>query len=135
MAEILMKGNDVFYNEAQVINRDLSVAVLRHFFPILEKERAEASASKGGVKGGGGRGKKGKKDMEGASTSKEGEKEPTGWKVGMGSRCMGHSSHEPQCAMYDVAARVIPAMCLTPSALHHAANIGICSNSLPHSLP
>lgn len=55
MASILMKGNDVFYNEAQVINRDLSVAVLRHFLPMLEKERADAHAAavaKGGsVKG------------------------------------------------------------------------------------
>ena len=50
MASILQKGNDVFYNEAQVTNRDLSVAVLRHFLPLLEKERAEAAA-KGGNKG------------------------------------------------------------------------------------
>lgn len=48
MASILQKGNDVFYNEAQVTNRDLSVAVLRHFLPLLEKERAEAGAKGGG---------------------------------------------------------------------------------------
>ena len=44
MASILIKGNDVFYNEAQVINRDLSTAVLRHFLPMLGKEREEALA-------------------------------------------------------------------------------------------
>eukprot|EP00955_Chlamydomonas_euryale_P058761 357202-Chlamydomonas_euryale.AAC.23 len=40
LANILYKGNDVFYNEAQVTNRDLSTAVLRHFLPLLAKERA-----------------------------------------------------------------------------------------------
>ena len=55
MASILMKGNDVFYNEAQVVNRDLSTAVLRHFLPMLAKEReaalAAAQAKGGFVKG------------------------------------------------------------------------------------
>eukprot|EP00798_Chlamydomonas_sp_ICE-L_P005932 gene5932-33506_t len=37
-ARILQKdGNTVFYNEAQVTNRDLSIGVLRHFLPILAK--------------------------------------------------------------------------------------------------
>jgi hypothetical protein len=40
MASILQKGNDVFYNEAQVTNRDLSIAILRHFLPMHEKEKA-----------------------------------------------------------------------------------------------
>jgi N2,N2-dimethylguanosine tRNA methyltransferase len=39
-ARILKKGNDVFYNEAQVTNRDLSVAVLRTFLPQLAAELA-----------------------------------------------------------------------------------------------
>ncbi|KAG1676768.1 hypothetical protein FOA52_005057 [Chlamydomonas sp. UWO 241] len=41
MASILYKGNDVFYNEAQVTNRDLSMAVLRHFLPIHAAEKAD----------------------------------------------------------------------------------------------
>eukprot|EP00201_Polytomella_parva_P017700 CAMPEP_0175054124 /NCGR_PEP_ID=MMETSP0052_2-20121109/9323_1 /TAXON_ID=51329 ORGANISM="Polytomella parva, Strain SAG 63-3" /NCGR_SAMPLE_ID=MMETSP0052_2 /ASSEMBLY_ACC=CAM_ASM_000194 /LENGTH=534 /DNA_ID=CAMNT_0016318769 /DNA_START=180 /DNA_END=1781 /DNA_ORIENTATION=+ len=40
-ASILMKGNDVFYNEAQVTNRDLSVAVLKRFLPLRAKEIQE----------------------------------------------------------------------------------------------
>eukprot|EP00878_Enallax_costatus_P040089 GHUV01046073.1.p1 GENE.GHUV01046073.1~~GHUV01046073.1.p1 ORF type:complete len:436 (+),score=123.03 GHUV01046073.1:390-1697(+) len=40
-ARILKRGNDVFYNEAQVTNRDLSVAVLRRFIPQLAAEKAE----------------------------------------------------------------------------------------------
>ncbi|GBF93065.1 tRNA (guanine(26)-N(2))-dimethyltransferase-like [Raphidocelis subcapitata] len=39
-AKILMKGNEVFYNEAQVTNRDLSVAVLRSFLPLRAAEIA-----------------------------------------------------------------------------------------------
>ncbi|KAK9806734.1 hypothetical protein WJX72_000916 [[Myrmecia] bisecta] len=36
-ASILQRGNDVFYNPAQIINRDISIAVLRYFV----KQRAE----------------------------------------------------------------------------------------------
>ncbi|KAF8071357.1 tRNA (guanine(26)-N(2))-dimethyltransferase 1 [Scenedesmus sp. PABB004] len=39
-ARIHKKGNEVFYNEAQVNNRDLSVAVLRRFLPQLAAEIA-----------------------------------------------------------------------------------------------
>ncbi|WIA32628.1 hypothetical protein OEZ86_003431 [Tetradesmus obliquus] len=48
MARILKKGNDVFYNEAQVTNRDLSVAVLRQFLPQLAQEKAEGKLRKPG---------------------------------------------------------------------------------------
>eukprot|EP00195_Chlamydomonas_chlamydogama_P004170 CAMPEP_0202922836 /NCGR_PEP_ID=MMETSP1392-20130828/78133_1 /ASSEMBLY_ACC=CAM_ASM_000868 /TAXON_ID=225041 /ORGANISM="Chlamydomonas chlamydogama, Strain SAG 11-48b" /LENGTH=576 /DNA_ID=CAMNT_0049616487 /DNA_START=1623 /DNA_END=3353 /DNA_ORIENTATION=+ len=50
-ASILQRGNDVFYNEAQVTNRDLSTAVLRHFLPILEKEKKEGVLKKSRNKG------------------------------------------------------------------------------------
>ncbi|KAF6262188.1 N2,N2-dimethylguanosine tRNA methyltransferase-domain-containing protein [Scenedesmus sp. NREL 46B-D3] len=48
MARILKKGNDVFYNEAQVTNRDLSVAVLRRFLPQLAQEKADGKIRKPG---------------------------------------------------------------------------------------
>eukprot|EP00250_Pteridium_aquilinum_P020998 c25007_g2_i1 orf=528-2297(-) len=37
-AEILMRGNDVFYNKAQIVNRDLSIAVVRAFLSKREEE-------------------------------------------------------------------------------------------------
>eukprot|EP00217_Crustomastix_stigmatica_P004457 CAMPEP_0183806124 /NCGR_PEP_ID=MMETSP0803_2-20130417/38773_1 /TAXON_ID=195967 /ORGANISM="Crustomastix stigmata, Strain CCMP3273" /LENGTH=608 /DNA_ID=CAMNT_0026050885 /DNA_START=131 /DNA_END=1957 /DNA_ORIENTATION=- len=41
-AVILLDGdNDVFYNKAQVVNRDLSIAVLRHFNRVRAAEHAE----------------------------------------------------------------------------------------------
>ncbi|KAK9907632.1 hypothetical protein WJX75_007284 [Coccomyxa subellipsoidea] len=40
-ATILQHGNDVFYNPAQVINRDLSIAVLRYF---VQQRREEIAA-------------------------------------------------------------------------------------------
>ncbi|GAX81061.1 hypothetical protein CEUSTIGMA_g8496.t1 [Chlamydomonas eustigma] len=48
MASILQKGNDVFYNKAQVTNRDLSIAVLRHFLPMLAEERSSGKAGPSG---------------------------------------------------------------------------------------
>ncbi|CAL8462795.1 g2328 [Coccomyxa elongata] len=42
-ATILQHGNDVFYNPAQVINRDLSIAVLRYF---VQQRREEIAAGK-----------------------------------------------------------------------------------------
>ncbi|KAL6773730.1 hypothetical protein ACKKBG_A22240 [Auxenochlorella protothecoides x Auxenochlorella symbiontica] len=39
-ATILQHGNDVFYNPAQVINRDLSIAVLRYFAALRATEPA-----------------------------------------------------------------------------------------------
>ncbi|KXZ45265.1 hypothetical protein GPECTOR_56g361 [Gonium pectorale] len=56
-AKILQKGNDVFYNEAQVTNRDLSVAALKLFLRRREAERANRGAG-GAGKGGGKKGKK-----------------------------------------------------------------------------
>eukprot|EP00897_Mesotaenium_endlicherianum_P008110 jgi/Mesen1/7327/ME000376S06488 len=43
-ARILQHGNDVFYNKAQIVNRDLSIAALRLF---VEKRQAELLANKG----------------------------------------------------------------------------------------
>lgn len=37
-AEILLRGNDVFYNKAQIVNRDLSIAVVRAFLSKREEE-------------------------------------------------------------------------------------------------
>ncbi|KAL4548124.1 hypothetical protein Ndes2526B_g07324 [Nannochloris sp. 'desiccata'] len=44
MATILQKGNEVFYNPAQVVNRDLSIAVLSYF----SQQRASELAAHGG---------------------------------------------------------------------------------------
>ncbi len=44
MATILQKGNEVFYNPAQVVNRDLSIAVLSYF----SQQRTEELAKNGG---------------------------------------------------------------------------------------
>lgn len=38
LAKILINGNDVFYNKAQIVNRDLSIAVLRTFVAKREEE-------------------------------------------------------------------------------------------------
>ena len=46
MATILQKGNEVFYNPAQVVNRDLSVAVLSYFSEQRAAELAANGASK-----------------------------------------------------------------------------------------
>eukprot|EP00898_Chlorokybus_atmophyticus_P008128 jgi/Chlat1/8316/Chrsp78S07725 len=43
-ASILQKGNDVFYNKAQVVNRDLSIVILRLF---IDKKREEEATGKG----------------------------------------------------------------------------------------
>ncbi|KAL3702102.1 hypothetical protein R1sor_020124 [Riccia sorocarpa] len=37
-ADILLHGNDVFYNKAQVVNRDISIAVIRAFIAKREEE-------------------------------------------------------------------------------------------------
>ncbi|CAI7809224.1 unnamed protein product, partial [Closterium sp. NIES-54] len=51
-AEILVQGNDVFYNKAQVVNRDLSVCVLRALVTVRrEEENQRAAAVVAGVKG------------------------------------------------------------------------------------
>ncbi|XP_057820427.1 tRNA (guanine(26)-N(2))-dimethyltransferase 2 isoform X2 [Cryptomeria japonica] len=49
-ADILMHGNDVFYNKTQVVNRDLSIAVLRTFVAKSKEEYAEMWAKKQGRK-------------------------------------------------------------------------------------
>ena len=43
-AEVLHARGEAFYNPAQVQNRDLSVAVLREFHALRERERTEAAA-------------------------------------------------------------------------------------------
>lgn len=50
---ILQKGNDVFYNPAQVVNRDISIAVLRYFVKQrqLEEQNGTAAKSRTRVKG------------------------------------------------------------------------------------
>ncbi|KAL4184668.1 hypothetical protein AMTRI_Chr10g2270 [Amborella trichopoda] len=45
-AEILMHGNDVFYNKTQVVNRDLSIAVLRTFISKRLEEHPVKVAKK-----------------------------------------------------------------------------------------
>ena len=40
-ARILQRENDVFYNKAQVVNRDLSLSVMRQFQKVRAKEHAE----------------------------------------------------------------------------------------------
>ncbi|GJP46498.1 hypothetical protein CLOM_g5778 [Closterium sp. NIES-68] len=51
-AEILVQGNDVFYNKAQVVNRDLSISVLRAFVAVRgEEANQRAAAVARGVKG------------------------------------------------------------------------------------
>ncbi|KAG2487113.1 hypothetical protein HYH03_014226 [Edaphochlamys debaryana] len=49
-AKILQKGNEVFYNEAQVTNRDLSIAALRLFLRKREGEIKSGALKKGGRK-------------------------------------------------------------------------------------
>jgi hypothetical protein len=44
-AKVLHRPGEAFYNPAQVQNRDLSVAVLREFGKLLEKEKAEKVAA------------------------------------------------------------------------------------------
>eukprot|EP01018_Ginkgo_biloba_P003229 Gb_38019 [translate_table: standard] len=45
-ADILMHGNDVFYNKTQVVNRDLSIAVLRTFVAKRKEEHTAMWAKK-----------------------------------------------------------------------------------------
>lgn len=45
-AEILMHGNDVFYNKAQIVNRDLSIAVVRSFLTQRQEEYVERRGKK-----------------------------------------------------------------------------------------
>ena len=40
-ATILQQGNSVFYNKAQVVNRDISNAVLRWFIALRQQEAAK----------------------------------------------------------------------------------------------
>lgn len=42
-ATILQKGNEVFYNPAQVVNRDLSIAVINYFEKIRKTENIKPS--------------------------------------------------------------------------------------------
>ncbi|KAJ7567567.1 hypothetical protein O6H91_02G153100 [Diphasiastrum complanatum] len=51
-AEILMHGNDVFYNKTQVVNRDVSIAVLRAFVAMREKEFLSKSNKHQNLNGG-----------------------------------------------------------------------------------
>lgn len=46
-ATILHEGNDVFYNKAQVVNRDISIAVLR-WFSGLDSKGSSKKAKKAG---------------------------------------------------------------------------------------
>ncbi|GLC42577.1 hypothetical protein PLESTB_001115800 [Pleodorina starrii] len=55
-ASILQKGNEVFYNEAQVTNRDLSVAALRIFLRRRQQEIESGVLKKGRKEKGGGGG-------------------------------------------------------------------------------
>ena len=53
MATILQKGNEVFYNPAQVVNRDLSIAVLNYFSQQRQAEKSQSQkkrASKNGIR-------------------------------------------------------------------------------------
>ncbi|CAM6128891.1 unnamed protein product [Calypogeia fissa] len=45
-ADILLRGNDVFYNKAQIVNRDISIAVIRAFAAKREEEFAADAAAK-----------------------------------------------------------------------------------------
>lgn len=45
-ADILLHGNDVFYNKAQVVNRDMSIAVLRVFAAKRQEEHEESLLKK-----------------------------------------------------------------------------------------
>ncbi|KAG2433178.1 hypothetical protein HYH02_012720 [Chlamydomonas schloesseri] len=67
-AKILHKGNEVFYNEAQVTNRDLSVAALRLYCKKREAEIA-SGVLKRGKRGGGGGGDKGPRLLEGLAAT------------------------------------------------------------------
>lgn len=40
-ATILQKGNEVFYNPAQVVNRDLSIAVINYFWKVKSTEKVK----------------------------------------------------------------------------------------------
>lgn len=51
-ATILHEGNDVFYNKAQVVNRDISIAVLRWFSGMQAKAHTKKSRKKAGAIGG-----------------------------------------------------------------------------------
>lgn len=42
-AKILQHGNDVFYNNAQVTNRDLSILVIKHFIAKRQEEIANGT--------------------------------------------------------------------------------------------
>jgi len=43
---VLQRANDVFYNKAQVVNRDLSLAVLRQFIRVRAAEHETGKAPK-----------------------------------------------------------------------------------------
>ena len=47
-AEVLHKPGEAFYNKAQVQNRDLSIAVIREFIKVRERDlKAKAESGKG----------------------------------------------------------------------------------------
>lgn len=54
-ADILLRGNDVFYNKAQIVNRDISIAVIRTFAAKREEEHAAEAAAKRPNHNGGGK--------------------------------------------------------------------------------
>jgi tRNA (guanine26-N2/guanine27-N2)-dimethyltransferase len=49
-ADILLHGNDVFYNKAQIVNRDMSIAVLRAFAAKRQEEHEESLLKKSSKK-------------------------------------------------------------------------------------
>lgn len=61
-AIILQRGNDVFYNKAQVVNRDLSISVLRTFVEARREERSSAPKGKRGRDKDKGKGRGGEED-------------------------------------------------------------------------
>ncbi|KAG0596587.1 hypothetical protein M758_UG268000 [Ceratodon purpureus] len=76
-ADILLHGNDVFYNKAQIVNRDLSIAVLRAFAAKRQEEHEESLAKKASRKSKGASAVNGKENggaqEESASSAVEGE--------------------------------------------------------------
>lgn len=49
-ATVLSQGNSVFYNRAQVVNRDISIAVLRWFIQQNREVKKQRRRQGGGVK-------------------------------------------------------------------------------------
>ena len=64
-AVILQKGNEVFYNPAQVVNRDLSIAVINYFNSVRKNEVVRKKRGKTGQQDG----KEGLRILEGLAAS------------------------------------------------------------------